>query len=607
MGYTPELKELISKIEETRPIRLAKRLAPKRIVAYREQKGSFNDVRDLLRVPGFSKELLEEIREQVSVKDEAGKVNLNTADAQDLNRVDGIGYYRAMSMDERKQVLEKFHPDYKPEGRRNLLIGTSKGDETPDEFADQIEAHSSILGEKIDLSDITYDVDVLVIGGGGAGSAAALTAAEKLADKGKVLMVTKLRHGDANTVMAEGGIQAADKPQDNPVIHFLDVIGGGHFSNDHSLVAALTKDAPLVIQWLEKLGVMFTKDDEGVMSTLHGGGTTRKRMHSAGDMTGAEIMRTLRDEIRNHPEIEVVEFAPAVELLKDETGRCAGAVLRNLETGEYTIARAKATILATGGIGRLHIQGFATTNHYGATADGLVMGYRAGAKLRFMDSIQYHPTGTAFPEQIVGQLITEKVRGLGAEPINVDGWDFVFPKEPRDVESSAIMRECLEKGKGVTTPTGRVGVWLDSPMIEELQGQGTIKKELPAKYKQFMRFGIDITQEPMLVFPTLHYQNGGLWIDTSTATEVPGLFAAGEVAGGIHGRNRLMGNSLLDITVFGRRAGNFSVDYVSQMGELGKLSLSHVDKYEEELKLANIETERTSPMVLPDYRYTTGK
>jgi succinate dehydrogenase/fumarate reductase flavoprotein subunit len=602
MGYTPELKELAEKVAATREKRIARRLAPKHIVAYREDKGPFRDIRDLTRVPGIDAEIFEAIKGQVSLTDEPGKTNINTADAQELEKLDGIGYVKPMTMAERERVLKKFHPDYKDTGMRELKVGPSRGERVPDEFADLIEAHSLLAGKSIDLEKPDYDVDVLVIGAGGAGASAALMAQEEGA---RVLLVTKLRHGDSNTVMAEGGIQAADKPQDNPVIHFLDVVGGGHFSNDRELVAALTNDAPLVIEWLERLGVMFGKDAEGVMQTLHGGGTSRKRMHSAGDMTGAEIMRVLRDEIRNRPQIEVVEFSPVVELLLDDAGHCGGAVMKNMETGEFKIIRAKSTVISTGGIGRLHIQGFPTTNHYGATADGLILGYRVGVKLRFMDSIQYHPTGAAYPEQNIGLLITEKVRGLGAEPVNRDGEDFVFPKEPRDVESSAIMRECLERGKGVLTPTGRHGVWLDSPMIEIIQGPGTIQRELPAKYKQFMRHGIDISKEPMLVYPTLHYQNGGLAIKPDTSTQVPGLFAGGEVAGGIHGRNRLMGNSLLDITVFGRRAGIAAAKF-ARGTEVGELTLGHVEKYERELTVAGVETDRQSPLILPDYRYKTG-
>ncbi|GAI57242.1 unnamed protein product, partial [marine sediment metagenome] len=209
------------------------------------------------------------------------------------------------------------------------------------------------------------------------------------------------------------------------------------------------------------------------------------------------------------------------KMTRDKT---AGAILVNLETNEVILVRAKAVVMATGGMGRLHIQDFPTTNHYGATADGLVLAYRVGADLIFMDTMQYHPTGAAHPVQILGQLVTEKVRTLGGQLVNIDGEQFVMPLEPRDVVASAIIRECQEHHKGIETPTGEVGVWLDSPMIDVIRGEGTIARELPAMVRQFSRFNIDITKEPMLVYPTLHYQNGGIKINTEGVTTVPGLF-----------------------------------------------------------------------------------
>jgi succinate dehydrogenase/fumarate reductase flavoprotein subunit len=313
-----------------------------------------------------------------------------------------------------------------------------------------------------------------------------------------------------------------------------------------------------------------------------------------------------------------MEFSPVVELLLDETGSCAGGIVLNLETGQYQLVRARAVIIATGGFGRLHIQGFPTTNHYGATADGIVLAYRLGVPFRFMDASQFHPTGVIYPEQNVGLLITEKVRGAGAQLLNREGEQFVYPLEPRDVESSAILRECHERGRGIETPTGRVGVWLDSPMLEIIHGPGFVKANFPAKYRQFERHGIDVSVEPMLVYPTLHYQNGGVRVDTQTETGVPGLFAAGEVTGGVHGRNRLMGNSLLDIVVFGRRSGLRVAEYLGGAGGPGagktagkpaaggSLSLEHVRRYNEELKAAGIDDGRTAPMILPDYRYKVG-
>jgi len=505
--------------------------------------------------------------------------------------------FPAMSMEEREAILKAFHPDYKGETFRAIRVGVSRGQRTPIELADIIEGRPHI-GSGFDLSNPAAETDVLVIGGGGAGASAALLAQENGA---RVILVTKLRFGDANTMMAQGGIQAADRPEDSPAIHYLDVIGGGHFTNVPELVEALVMDAPFVIKWLEDLGMMFDKEPDGTMMEEHGGGTSRKRMHSARDYSGAEIMRTLRDEVRNREdEITVIEFSPAVELVLDDEGQIAGAVVMNLETGVYHFIAAKAVVLATGGGGRLHYQGFPTTNHYGATADGVVLAYRVGAPLGYLESMQYHPTGAAFPEQIVGLLVTEKVRGLGAQPVNKFGEQFVYPLEPRDVEAAALIRECKERGNGVVTPTGQPGVWLDSPMIERIHGPGTIQRALPAMVRQFGRFEIDITKEPMLVYPTLHYQNGGVRLRADGSTEIPGLFIAGEVSGGVHGHNRLMGNSLLEITVFGRRAGRSAAAYARKVRP-GKPTLAHVETWNRELREAGVDTGVVSPILLPDY------
>ena len=510
--------------------------------------------------------------------------------------------FPALTLDERKDRLEKYHPDFRSGALRELKIGPSKGYAVAQEIADTFEARSRVDPDKIDLNEIHYETDVLVIGGGGAGTAAALIAQEQGA---RVIIATKLRHGDANTMMAEGGIQAATKGwKDSPYYHYLDVMGGGHFENDPELVKTMVTEAPKVIGWLERLGCMFNKWSDGKLFTLHGAGTCRKRMHYAGDMTGAEIMRTLRDEARNRvKDIGVLEFSPAVELLMDDKGRCSGAVLYNLETEEYFLVKAKAVVMATGGSGRLHMQRFMTTNHYGATGDGLVMGYRMGVGVRFLHATQYHPTGAVFPEQAEGLLITEKVRGAGANLVNIDGEQFVFEREPRDIESSSIIRECTKVGKGVPVPGpgGKWGVWLDSPMIDMLEGKGTVEREFPAKFILYKRYGIDISKLPMLIYPTLHYQNGGLAYNSDGSTTVPGFFVAGEVGGGVHGANRLMGNSLLDITVFGRLAGETAGKYVKERADIGSLSVEHVRKFHNELIDAGIKTDRISPMILPDY------
>ncbi len=502
-----------------------------------------------------------------------------------------------LSDEEKTPLLQKYHPDFIEESMRELLVGPNKGDRTPNEIADLLEGNSRINPDKINLNKIDYDVDVLVIGCGGAGASAALLAQENGA---KVLLITKLRLGDANTVGAQAGTQAADRPNDSPAIHYLDTMGGGRFTNIPELVEVLVKDAPSALKWLESLGVNWDKEPDGSMHELSGGGASRRRLHSARDYTGLEEMRVLRDEIKNR-QIDYLEFLPAIELILDDEGQIAGAVLVNLETNEIILVRAKAIVMATGGIGRLHIQDFPTTNHYGATADGLILAYRVGAKLIFMDTIQYHPTGAVYPGQILGQLVTEKVRTLGAQLVNVDGEQFIMPLEPRDVVASANIRECQDRQKGINTLAGQVGVWLDSPMIDIIRGEGTIARELPAMVRQFNRFNIDITKEPMLVYPTLHYQNGGIKINIDGATTVPGLFAAGECEGGVHGRNRLIGNSTLDLFVFGRRAGRAAAQYAKEVKQ-GSLTLDHVRQWQKELEQVGLAKVRPiSPLLLPDY------
>ena len=538
MGYTPELKRWIKKVEETRPRRL-------------ERKARGEE-------------------------------------------------FPSLTLGEREERLRAYHPDYQAESRREIRVGPTKGYPIYHEIADLLEAWSRVDPDTIDPTKVEFETDVLIIGGGGAGTAAALLAQECGV---KVAIANKLRHGDANTMMAEGGIQAAVRVgRDSPYYHYLDTMGGGHFKNVPQLVYRLVKEAPGVIRWLEDLGVMLNKNPDGNFQLVHLGGTSRKRVHFASDITGTEIMRTLRDEARNRGEqIIILEFVPAVELLLNEHGHCAGAILYNLETEEYLVVKAKAVVMATGGSGRLHLRGFMTTNHYGATGDGLVMAYRAGVGLCFLDAAQFHPTGAVFPEQAEGLLITEKFRGAGANVVNIDGEQFVFEREPRDVEVASIIRECTDRGKGVPAPAGTIGVWLDSPMLDIMYGEGTVQRDFVGKYTVFKRYGIDISKEPILVYPTLHYQNGGLEYTENCESSLPGLYIAGEVGGGVHGENRLGGNSLMDVLVFGRIAGRNAALYARERAKEGKLTLEHVRSYHRELKKEGIETDRVSPMLLPDY------
>ena len=498
---------------------------------------------------------------------------------------------KRLSDEERTALIADYHPDYRSEGMAPLALGANKGGRVPVELKKMLEAYSLFQPFNINLTEPDYTTDILVVGGGGAGCAAALTANDLGA---RVLMVTKLRLGDANTLMAEGGICSAVRPEDNPYMHYLDTIGGGHYTNIPELVKALVMDGPEIASWLMDMGVMFDYEEDGSLKVNHCGGHSRKRMLSCKDLTGLELMRVMRDELRDR-EIPYLEFTPVADLLLDEDGRCAGAVLYNMETGEFNIIKAKAVILASGGIGRLHIQGFPTTNHYGATADGLAVAYRAGAELIHMDSIQYHPTGTVWPEQLLGQLITEVMRGHGAHLVNVEGNRFINELECRDTCASACIRECTKNELGIKTPTGMEGVWLDTPLIPDIQ------KHFVGIYQRFKKYDIDIQHEPILVFPTQHYQNGGLAINPQAETSVKMLYAAGEVAGGIQGKNRLAGNSLLDIFVYGRRAARSAFEQLKSVETNGNLTAGHLLKWQESLQELGVPKEQQSPIFLPDY------
>lgn len=522
--------------------------------------------------------------------------NVNKTRSKRINEVKAD-----MTLEERDEVLKNFHPDYKAETKSTINWGSNKGDLVPVEVSTILNSYPMINPDDIDLSKVDYDVGVLIIGAGGAGTSAAMWAHYSGVPADQILVATKLRHGDCNTIMAQGGIQAADRPEDSPLIHYLDVIGGGHFTNEPELARALTEDAPAIIKWHKDLGIIYDLNEDGSFAEIPGGGTSRNRMHAAKDYTGMEIFRTLRDEF-NNLSIPVLEFMPAVELLTDESGKITGALLYHLETKQYFVVRAKITILTTGGFGRLHVAGFPTTNHYGATMDGVLMAYRAGAQLKHLDSTQFHPTGAAFPEQIVGLLVTEKVRSLGGQVIGFNGEQVCYPLEPRDVESSAVIRCCSSTDNYVETPSGMRGVWLDSPLIDEIRGKGTIQRDLSAMYRMFQRFDIDITKDPILIFPTLHYQNGGVVHDDKCYTSVKGLLAAGEISGGVHGKNRLMGNSLLEINVFGRRVGITAAKEFKKKAVKGKLTLDHVRKTVTELDKLNIKDKQYAPILLPEYR-----
>lgn len=524
------------------------------------------------------------------------------------HEIKGVDYAEALSslrtsalemrpgLPPKDELLSGFHPDYGANARVQLPVGANAGEFCHPDLAKLLLSRPLI--EDFNLAGaMQMTTDVLVIGGGGAGAAAALTAAEAGA---AVIMANKLRIGDSNTVMAEGGIQAAVGEEDNLQRHFDDTFKGGHNVAEKELVAQMVTDGPSAIRWLIGLGMNFDlaagSDNNGRLQRKRAGGTTTPRVLCYRDFTGLEMMRVLREAVELERSITQLNRCPAIELLSDEHGRCVGAVLYDLERRKLVMVHAKAVVLATGGSGRLHLQGFATSNHYGATADGLVMAYRMGAKLRDVDSFQYHPTGVAYPPFLAGALISEAVRSAGTHLVNGLGERFVDELQPRDVVAAAILRECQE-GRGVVRD-GQVGVFLDTPRL--IAKDPEVLKRLVSLAHVAHKCGVNPAEEPLIIHPTLHYQNGGVLIDGNCRSAVDGLYCAGEVSGGIHGRNRLMGNALLDIISFGRRAGA-SAAKSSLPLKKARGGISHVYKLQRELTHAGIQSEGKAPLLYPDY------
>nr|WP_315594641.1 FAD-binding protein [uncultured Cupriavidus sp.] len=496
-------------------------------------------------------------------------------------------------------LLKGYHPDHGPNARVALAVGVNRGEPCQPDLARYLQANALI--DDVDIAGAQLvSTDVLIIGGGGGGCAAALTAAARGA---QVILATKLRLGDSNTVMAEGGIQAAIGEDDSPQLHFEDTLRAGHFCGEPALVAQMVMDGPDVIRWLIRLGMMFDQEEDrpfgGNLLRKKPGGASAARILSYRDYTGLEMMRVLREAVDLEPGVAVWNRCPAVELLSDERGRCAGAVIYNLEWRTFVLVRARAVILATGGAGRLHLNAFPTSNHYGATADGLVLAYRIGARLRELDSFQYHPTGIAYPPHLAGGLISEAARSAGARLINGEGERFVDELKPRDIVASAILRECAQ-GRGIERG-GQVGVFLDTPTLE-LENPGILEKRLVTLRHLAEKCGQDASREPFLVYPTLHYQNGGVAIDREGATGVPGLYCVGEVTGGIHGRNRLMGNALLDILSMGRRAGASAAE-TGRSAMATRAGIGHVHAWQRELTLAGLPLHVQAPQLFPDYAH----
>src|SRR5947199_1313023 len=386
--------------------------------------------------------------------------------------------------------------------------------------------------------------DVLVVGSGASGLAAAVSAEKAGA---RVGLVTKGALQSCNSAKAQGGIQAAFGDDDSPEQHAEDVWQSSHETANRHLVDVLTGEAPGAIHWLEEQGVEFTRENGGYR-LARCGGSSRKRLLQVGDRTGHAITTALRDTFVASSG-EAIPNSPLVALEQTENGWLA--TCRPKSGGELEI-EAGAVVLAAGGrcYREAEERGELSTNHPGATGEVTQIALDLGAESRDLDALQYHPNGGAWPPTMQGYSIPETTRSYGATLLNADGNEFTDPLGPRDAVSQAIFDE-VESGRGVETPEGHPAVLLDTTRI----AQHDAEISLPYMLRRYRSAGIDPLQQPILTFPVLHYQNGGLVIDEHAETTLPGVFACGEIAGGTHGRNRMMGNSLLECTVFGRRAG----------------------------------------------------
>jgi aspartate oxidase len=369
-----------------------------------------------------------------------------------------------------------------------------------------------------------------------------------------VLVVTKSALGASNTGRAQGGVQAAVGAGDTPDSHFEDTFAAGHRDARPELVRKLTGEGPEAVAWLADLGVEFTRDG-GELRILRCGGASRPRLLQAGERTGAEMVRALRRTVRESGAVVWESTA-----LRDMAPAGDGWRLELVDEGPRTV-RAGAVVLAAGGglRGEAERLGVGSTNHPDATPEVLELALGLGAEGVHLDSWQRHPTGSVWPAALAGYALPETTRSYGATLHDADGERFVDELAPRDVVAAAIT-EVVDQGRGVTAPNGLRGVWLDTSAIDREHGAGFTAARLAYVHNRYAKAGVDITRERVLVYPVLHYRNGGLAITAEAATTLGGVFAAGEIAGGVHGTNRLMGNSLLDTVVFGRTAGRAAAE-----------------------------------------------
>ena len=439
-----------------------------------------------------------------------------------------------------------------------------------------------------------HEHDVLIIGAGGAGLRAAI---EALAQGVRVGVVCKSLLGKAHTVMAEGGIAAAMAnvdTSDDWRTHFRDTMRGGKFLNNWRMAQLHAQEAPERVRELEQWGALFDRTENGDILQRAFGGHTFKRLCHVGDRTGLEMIRTLQDR-GVHMGIDVYMECTITRLLKDGD-RIAGAIGYWREQGRFVVFRAKSVIICTGGIGKAWK---ITSNSWEYTGDGMALAYDAGADLMDMEFVQFHPTGMVWPPGVQGILVTEAVRGEGGVLRNKDGERFMERYDPkklelstRDVVARSIYTEVRE-GRG--TPHG--GAFLD---ISHKPAE-YVKRKLPSMYHQFLELAdVDITKEPMEVGPTCHYMMGGIRVDAETAqTSIPGLFAAGEAAVGLHGANRLGGNSLSDLLVFGRRAGLAAAEHAKR-GEMPAIDPSQIEDAVRQMLAPFERPEGDSPYAIHD-------
>jgi L-aspartate oxidase len=386
--------------------------------------------------------------------------------------------------------------------------------------------------------------DVLVVGSGASGLSAAVSAERAGA---RVALAAKGSLQSCNSAKAQGGIQAAFGEDDSPEIHAEDVWRNSHETADMRLVRVLTAEAPGTIEWLEGHGVQFTRSNGGYR-LARCGGASRRRLLQVGDQTGLAITKALRQAVEAGS-VTTLPKSPLRELERTDEGwraRC----------GDHEIEAASVVLSAGGRCYReAEERGELSTNHPGATGEVTQLAMAVGAEARDLDALQYHPNGGLWPENMRGYSIPETTRAYGAVLLNTEGEEFTDSLGPRDEVSQAIVDE-VAAGKGVETPDGRPAVWLDTTRISAEDAEVS----LPYMLRRYRAAGIDPLSEPIFTYPILHYQNGGLVIDELGETTVEGLFACGEIAGGTHGRNRMMGNSLLECCVFGRRAGKAAAE-----------------------------------------------